>query len=299
METKLVFSHYAWTKLLYMRDKGPTEISCYGIGSAENPLFIEDVRLMEQECTSVFTEMDGEALAVMLDEMAAKKIPPDRCCRVWIHTHPGNSANPSMVDEATFREVYGSCPWAVMAIVARGGDEYARLRFKVDDKDFQFNIEMHVLPANYSQKKSWDDEYTKNVKGKKYLQTYPKSDESWKDWSNRRFTPNGEVRTFQQDDAKDDMDMKDDEDWKQSFEKHQKDTDFEDPKDDVYFGGEHEQLVELFCEDCGHVWKVTKDDVWTETKCPNTECRSESIDFLDLDDDSVLEEDAEDVEDIT
>lgn len=34
---------YAWAKLLYLRDAGPTEIAAFGIAPTEDPLLIEDV----------------------------------------------------------------------------------------------------------------------------------------------------------------------------------------------------------------------------------------------------------------
>ena len=36
---------------------------------------------------------------------------------------------PSSTDEQTFARAFGDCDWAVMAIIARGGASYARLRF--------------------------------------------------------------------------------------------------------------------------------------------------------------------------
>ena len=36
-----------------------------------------------------------------------------------------------MTDEQTFDRVFGKCDWAIMAIIAKGGQSYARLRFGV------------------------------------------------------------------------------------------------------------------------------------------------------------------------
>ena len=44
---------------------------------------------------------------------------------------PGRSAEPSATDEATFSRVFGGADWAVMFILARGGQTYARLRCNV------------------------------------------------------------------------------------------------------------------------------------------------------------------------
>ena len=58
-------------------------------------------------------------------------LPPERFARVWIHTHPGNSASPSCVDEETFVRSFGRSDWALMFILAQGGQTTARLRFHV------------------------------------------------------------------------------------------------------------------------------------------------------------------------
>ena len=65
------------------------------------------------------------------DEQVDQGRNPERFARLWIHTHPANCAEPSPVDEETFARVFGSCTWAVMAILAKGGQTYARLRFGV------------------------------------------------------------------------------------------------------------------------------------------------------------------------
>ena len=46
-----------------------------------------------------------------------------------MHTHPGESPNPSGQDETTFARCFGRADWAVMFILAEKGDCYARLRF--------------------------------------------------------------------------------------------------------------------------------------------------------------------------
>src|SRR5262249_31482191 len=51
--------------------------------------------------------------------------------RIWIHTHPGDSPQPSGTDEKTFAQVFGHSDWALMFILARGGECYARLRYNL------------------------------------------------------------------------------------------------------------------------------------------------------------------------
>jgi hypothetical protein len=54
---------------------------------------------------------------------------PQRFLRIWCHTHPGASPLPSSTDEETFSRVFGACDWAVMFIIGRTGQTYARLAF--------------------------------------------------------------------------------------------------------------------------------------------------------------------------
>ena len=42
----LRFSPYAWAKLLYLRDRGDTEVGGFGISCPEDLLLVEDVRLV-------------------------------------------------------------------------------------------------------------------------------------------------------------------------------------------------------------------------------------------------------------
>jgi hypothetical protein len=127
---RLRFSPTAWAKLLFLRDKGPTEVGGFGITPAGDPLCLEDIELVRQTCTSVSVVFEDAAVAEFFDEQIDAGRRPEQFGRIWIHTHPGESAQPSCVDEETFRRVFGPCDWAVMFILARGGATYCRLRFR-------------------------------------------------------------------------------------------------------------------------------------------------------------------------
>ena len=101
----------------------------FGISSESDLLLIEDVRLIGQKTTIVTVKFDDIAVADYFDDQVDAGISPERFFRIWLHTHPGNSAQPSGTDEETFASVFGRCDWAVMAILAVGGETYARLRF--------------------------------------------------------------------------------------------------------------------------------------------------------------------------
>jgi len=127
----LRFTPYAWAKLLYLRDYGDTEIGGFGISSADDLLLIEDVQLVKQQCTTVTVAFDDTAVADYFDEQCDAGRQPEQFARVWIHTHPGESAEPSSTDEETFARCFGNSDWSIMAIVAVGGATYARLQFNV------------------------------------------------------------------------------------------------------------------------------------------------------------------------
>lgn len=127
----LRFSPYAWAKLLFLRDVGPTEVGGFGICSSDDLLLVEDVELVEQDCTAVSVEFDDDSVADFFDRQVDAGRRPEQFARVWLHTHPGSSPAPSVVDEETFERCFGGVDWAIMFILAEGGNHYARARFNV------------------------------------------------------------------------------------------------------------------------------------------------------------------------
>lgn len=125
----LRFSPTAWAKLVYLRDRGETEVGGFGVTAEDDPFVIEEFHLVQQTCSPVSVCFDDAAVADYFDRHVDRALKPSRFARIWLHTHPGDSATPSWVDEETFHRVFGSTDWAVMFIVARGGQTYARLRF--------------------------------------------------------------------------------------------------------------------------------------------------------------------------
>lgn len=127
----LKFSPTAWSKLLFLRDRGPTEVGGFAVAQAESPLNVIDVCLVPQICTEVTVQFDDQGVAEFYDEQVDRGLRPEQFARIWVHTHPGDSPHPSLTDEETFARCFGRADWAVMFILARGGDTYARLRFNV------------------------------------------------------------------------------------------------------------------------------------------------------------------------
>ncbi len=110
-----------------MRDFGPTEVGGFGI-CPHNPLLVEDIQLVQQDCTYTFVAFDDGSVADFFDGQVDRGLRPEHFARIWIHTHPGDNPEPSHTDEKTFARVFGKSDWAVMFILACGGDAYSRLR---------------------------------------------------------------------------------------------------------------------------------------------------------------------------
>ena len=127
----LRFTPHAWAKLLYMRDAGNTEVGGFGVAGSDDLMLIEDFATVKQTATSASINFNDEAVADFFDRQVDEGHRPEQFARCWIHTHPGNCPNPSYVDEETFARVFGGADFAIMLILANGGDVYARLRFNV------------------------------------------------------------------------------------------------------------------------------------------------------------------------
>ena len=125
----LVFAPLAWLKLQFLCHAGETEVGGFGLSHADDLLYVEDVLVVRQRCGFASVAFDDAAVADLCDDMADVGIGLQQYLRLWIHTHPGASVEPSSTDEATFSRAFGSCDWAVMAILGRTGQMSARLKF--------------------------------------------------------------------------------------------------------------------------------------------------------------------------
>ena len=54
----LRFTPTAWSKLLFLRDCGESEVGGFGIAAVDDLLRVEEVRLIQQSCTSVTVRFD-------------------------------------------------------------------------------------------------------------------------------------------------------------------------------------------------------------------------------------------------
>jgi proteasome lid subunit RPN8/RPN11 len=167
----LRFSPTAWAKLLYLRDTSGNEVGGFGITRLDDLLFVEDFVTVKQEVSSVSVRFGDESVSQFFDQQVDLGRKPEQFARIWLHTHPGNSPEPSSMDEDTFKRVFGNCQWSVMAIVAQDNSTYARLSFNIGpggDLLIPTAVD-YGLDFGPSDHGNWDVEYKANVREESLL----------------------------------------------------------------------------------------------------------------------------------
>lgn len=150
---------------MFLRDAGGTEVGAFGVSSGHDLLLVEDVQLVKQVCGPTTVVFDDSSVADYFDGQIDRGVPPERCGRIWIHTHPGDSPLPSATDERTFERSFQGPDWAVMFILARGGASYARARFRAGPGG-QLRLPVQVVyrePFEAADHQAWLSEYEQNV----------------------------------------------------------------------------------------------------------------------------------------
>ena len=147
--------------MLCLRDLGPTEVGGFGITDAGDLLNVRDIAIVPQRCNEVFVAFDDTAVAEFFDDQIDEGRQPEQFGRIWIHTHPGESAQPSSVDVETFHRVFGRCDWAVMFILARGGQTFAELYWRSGGPaSIPLDVEVDFTPPFAgSDAEMWEEEY--------------------------------------------------------------------------------------------------------------------------------------------
>ncbi len=198
----LVFTAYAWSKLLYMQAIGNTEVAGYCITGTTDPLLVTDFQLIKQQCSSVTFDLDENDMAEYQESILDTGLTIWQVCRILAHTHPGNCPNPSQIDEENFRKVFTRPDWAIMLIIAENGAVYCRLKINTApgvEKLFKVEIDFNQdFPAsNHSE---WEAEYKSKVTEEKFSTTpvdYCLNNAFWQDTKeiedNCYFESTGEV----------------------------------------------------------------------------------------------------------
>ena len=167
----LRFSPTAWAKLLYFRDKSDNEVGGFAISDPDDLLFVKEFVTVKQEVTVVSVKFNDEAVADLFENQVDLGRKPEQFARIWLHSHPGDSPEPSITDEETFARVFGGCQWAILFVVAQDDETYAKLSFNVGPGG------QVLIPAEIdygrdfgpTDRELWDTEYAANVKAVEWL----------------------------------------------------------------------------------------------------------------------------------
>ena len=160
---------------MYFRDKSDNEVGGFAITDADDLLFVRDFVTVKQEVTAVSVKFDDSAVADLFDAQVDLGRKPEQFARIWLHSHPGDSPEPSAVDEATFDRVFGNCQWAMLFVVAQDNKTYARLRFNVGPggevlMPAAIDYGQEFGPSNHE---LWDAEYAANIKAMEWPPSRP------------------------------------------------------------------------------------------------------------------------------
>jgi hypothetical protein len=189
-EPRLTFAPLAWLKLQYFCHAGETEIGGFAVTAADDPLYVDRFETVLQGATAASVEFADGAVADFFDRCVDEGLTPKRFARVWCHTHPGESPDPSATDEATLERVFGACDWSVMFILSRTGRTYARLTFAagpggsmlipvvVDWSRWPVDSANHRL---VDQVNAWRGEYEANVHVRAFASLGLRPSERWGD----------------------------------------------------------------------------------------------------------------------
>ena len=171
--TTLRFTPYSYAKLLYMQAMGDTEVAGYCITGTDDPLLVTDFKLIKQQCTSVEFDLDKDDMAEYQEAMTDEGLAVWQSSRILAHTHPGNSPNPSLVEEENFKRSFTIPDWAIMFIIADSGDTYCRMKINVGPgvvKEMDVVIDWSI-PFGGSDVVSWASEYEDKVTEMKFRMT--------------------------------------------------------------------------------------------------------------------------------
>lgn len=140
-------------------------MGAFAITAPDDLLLVQDLVMVRQQCTAVTVAFDDNAVADHLDSLVDQGIRPEQGMRVWVHTHPGDCPAPSSTDEDTFSRCFGGTDWTIMFILAKGGESYARIRFRAGPGG-AMQLPVDIVfdePFEASQKKAWQEEYERSV----------------------------------------------------------------------------------------------------------------------------------------
>lgn len=124
-------SPHAWWHLEWLCARTPCEVSTMGLlaAPARGGFRVEDFILVRQQVGPAFVELDMAWWADKQSELFETRGAQPWQTSLWCHTHPSSVSRPSGTDEATMRRSFGLWDFALMLILTKDGQSYARVEF--------------------------------------------------------------------------------------------------------------------------------------------------------------------------
>lgn len=164
MRQSLRFTQYAWRKLIWMRDRQKKEVAGWAVTDPDDNLLVRDIAILPQIVTYATFDFDKQGMSDYTVRRVREGMQPNQFLRVWIHTHPGESAEPSTKDLETFRRDLAEYEWQVMFIIGETGKYTCTMRLRLENglvAETALPVEMHMDPAHVEE---WEKEFKENVK---------------------------------------------------------------------------------------------------------------------------------------
>lgn len=184
-ELKLTLAGTTFMKLMYLMKKTTMEVSGYGLSKKDNLFYIHDFRMPKQIGQTAHTELTQDGIAEHFDQCLAEGLEPIEFGRIWVHTHPKGINGPSGTDEATMRDTFGACDWAIMLILTQGEHFHCEFWTKklggvALGEHLRLPMKVQVDWSNIQNidTAAWDAEFTASFEEKKY--TYTGGTYNWK-----------------------------------------------------------------------------------------------------------------------
>ena len=166
---KLMFSPYAYSKLNWLCQRANTEVAGFGITPIDDPLYVEDFLMVQQEAQPAYVEFDIDGLSEFQMAMAELGYKFHQFGRIWIHTHPSIGANPSGTDWNTFGDVMRDANYGLMYIMSKDGKQTCHLRIGCGqvgvslDRSIDVGIDWLRPFTTLGEQADWEREYLDNV----------------------------------------------------------------------------------------------------------------------------------------
>jgi hypothetical protein len=145
-------------------------VGFYGITDLTDPLYVNDIIVVPQYVDPTLNAFTKAGIADHVDHYMDMDpmIPPAHSTRIWLHTHPDFSSDPSFIDEEMFDEMKDNYDWSVMFILSTKGDYYCRMAHKMLDTVHEWLLPMAVDWENFSaipegMIEMWEDEHDINT----------------------------------------------------------------------------------------------------------------------------------------